>query len=168
MFFTSSSWSVIKLSTRTPSSLSYRSVCGKSCNSTSELTCLFDTVRWVDNHGYSMVFAGLYQTLIGNLRSFGFGAIHPHFEHCGYSPTVRYIPLALLCGDFRVYVKSENSCTLFFHRARLEPRKMLPRGAESQLLKSIRGYQKWQECGGIIERFLRGLVTSCGTDSGAL
>ena len=56
---------------RTPSSLSYRSVCGKSCNSTSELTCLFDTVRWVDNHGYSMVFAGLYQTLIGNLRSSG-------------------------------------------------------------------------------------------------
>jgi hypothetical protein len=45
---------------------------------------------------------------------------------------------------------------------------MLPRGAESQLLKSIRGYQKWQECGEIIERFLRGLVTSCGTDSGAL
>jgi hypothetical protein len=45
---------------------------------------------------------------------------------------------------------------------------MLPRGAESQLLKSIRVYQNWQECGGIIERFLRGLVTSCGTDSGAL
>jgi hypothetical protein len=72
-------------------------------------------------------------------------------------------------GDFpHGRVKSENSCTLFFHRARLEPRKMLPRGAESQLLKSIRVYQKWQECGGIIERFLRVLVTSCGTDSGAL
>ena len=44
----------------TPSSPSCRSVCGKSRNSTSELTCLFDTVGRVNDQYYSMYFALVY------------------------------------------------------------------------------------------------------------